>query len=70
MPFFIGVINSEDRSGESGDLSESYEERFVNLPERVDIDAAEEHDEPPDGEHRSGDELDVVFTIHKLIVDS
>ena len=61
LSFFIGVINSEDCSGEGGDLSESYEERFVDLPERGDIDAAEEHDQTSDGEDGSGSQLDDIF---------
>jgi len=40
----VRIINSEQRSGEGGDLSERDEEGIVDLSERVNIDAAEEHD--------------------------
>ena len=43
---FIGVVNSEQRAGESCDFSESYQERFVDLPKGGDINSAEEHYEP------------------------
>jgi len=58
---FVGVVYTEQGTGESGDLSESYQERFVQLSERVKIHSAKEHDQASDGEHRSGDELDNIF---------
>ncbi len=46
----VRIVDSEQRSGESGDLAETDEERFMNLPLRFDEDPAVEHDHSPDRE--------------------
>ena len=61
----VGVIDPEQCSGEGGDLSETDEERFMDLSLRVDEDSAVEHDHTSDREYGCRDELYVGVVFHK-----
>ena len=61
---FVIVIYSKQTAGEGGYLAEGYEECLVDLALRVDIDSAEEHNQPADGQNRCRDELYVWIVLH------
>ena len=52
---FVRVIDAEQCSCEGGDLSEAYEEGFMDLALRVDADAAEEKRKAAEAQYGSGD---------------
>jgi hypothetical protein len=52
---FVRVVDAEQCSCEGGDLTESDEERFVDLALRVDGDTAEEEREASEAQYGSGD---------------
>ena len=58
-PVSINIIDTHNRSGERGNLSEGDEEWFVYLSLRVDVRAAEQENQPPDGKYRRCDYLQV-----------
>ena len=64
--FFIDIVNPEESTGKGGGLAECDKEGFVNLSLRVDEDAAEEENQPTDGEDKRCYELDVG--LHKFWV--
>jgi len=52
---FVRVIDAEQCSCEGGNLSEAYEEGFMDLALRVDADAAEEKRKAAEAQYGSGD---------------
>ena len=50
----IGVVDSEERSGERCNLAEADEQGGINLALRVDEYAAEQENQPADTHHGSG----------------
>ena len=61
---FVRIIDAHQCAGEGGYFAESYEECLVDLSLRVDIDAAEEHNQSSDGQNRCRDELYVDAVFH------
>ena len=64
----VRIVDSEQRSGESGDLAETDEERFVDLPLRLDEDPAVKHDHSSNREYGCCDELYVGVVFHVSIL--
>ena len=64
---FVGIIDTEESTGEGGDLPEADEEGFADLSLWVNEDSAEEHDQSTDGEDGGGQELYVQFVFHVFI---
>ena len=56
---FVNVIDAHQRAGEGGDFPERDEERFMDLPFRVNKDSAKEENETSGGEHCGYYQLDV-----------
>ena len=61
---FVRVIDPEQCACEGGDLSEAYEEGFMDLALRVDADTAEEEREASEGEDGGGQKLYVQACFH------
>ena len=60
---FVNVVNSEQCAGEGGEFTEGDEEGLMDLTLRVDVHAAEEENEPANGEDDVDDDL---FPIRRL----
>ena len=63
----VGVVYSEQRSGKGCDLSETDEERLMNLSLRFDEYSAVEHDHSPDREDGCREQLYVSVRFHKRV---
>lgn len=64
----VRIVDSEQRSGESGDLAETDEERFMNLSLRLDEDPAVKHDHSSNREDGCRKQLYVEFRFHSAKV--
>ena len=60
----VRIVDSEQRSGKSGDFAKTDEERLMNLSLRVDEDPAVKHDHSPDREDGCRKQLYVDFLFH------
>ena len=62
---FVNIIYSEQGAGEGGEFTEGDEEGLMDLTLRVDVHAAEEENEPANGEDGGCQELYEVCVIHR-----